>query len=224
MNFNSLSKRPRNFMKLIGLSVSQFKELAELERENWVRLTLGRKKQVFRQRKIGGGRKLKINELEDRILIFKIYARYYLSYFFMGQIFGVDESTICRIVKEISILLSKELIIDKDKKRISCFSELLKEFPEIADIIVDATEQKINTRDNRFYSGKKKMKTIKTQIITDKKGLILFADNPVPGRMHDYEYFKKSYIPDMILRNGNKIRMLADLGYQGIYKDFPSLQ
>ncbi len=224
MNFNSLSKRPRNFMNFTSLSVSQFKELVELHRENWERLTINKKKQVFRQRKMGGGRKLKINNLEDRILIFITYTKYYLSYFFMEQIFGVDESTICRIVKEISILLSKELIIDKDRKRISSLKELINEYPEIANIIIDATEQKFNTRDNDFYSGKRGMKTIKTQIVTDNKGRILFVDNPVPGRMHDYEYLKKSCIPKWLTRNKNEIKILADLGYQGIYKDFPYLQ
>lgn len=223
MNYDSLSKRQGHFKNFTGFTPKQFLELVESVKEPWDRLRLLTKKQVFRKRKIGGGRRLKIDKLEDRILVFCVYTKFYPSYVLMEYLFGVDESTICRIVKEISSLLSEKIVIDHDKKRIGTLKELIDAYPELEEIIVDATEQKINKKDNDYYSGKKKSKTIKTQVITDKKGMILFVDDHRKGRVHDYQYFKDSFIPQWLSRIKSNLILIADLGYQGIYTDFPSL-
>ena len=88
----------------------------------------------------------------------------------------------------------------------------------------DATEQEIPRPKNRkkrktHYSGKKKKHTLKTQFLTNKKGLIIHKTRCNPGSKHDYAIFKEtkpSIPPD--------IEGLLDSGYQGIQKDFPELK
>lgn len=104
--------------------------------------------------------------------------------------------------------------------------ELKDAFPEIYEVIVDATEQRIerpkDKRENKKYrSGKKKAHTLKTQIITDaESGRILHVSDTVEGKRHDFKLFQDTVAPSV--RSGG-IKVLADSGYQGIEKKFPKL-
>jgi len=58
------------------------------------------------------------------------------------------------------------------------------------------------------------MHSIKTEIITDLGGKILFISNSVPGAVHDFALFQQN-------TNLNKsIKFFADSGYQGIQNDY----
>lgn len=223
MNYNKLSKNPKIFKRLTGLLPEEFIQLKNSLEKEWQELVLQRKKQIFRKRMIGGGRKLSLPDLEDRILAFVFYAKFYPSQVLMECIFNVDESTICRTIQEMSILLSKKIIIDKNRKKITSLKELLETFPELKEVLVDATEQKVQRKDSKYNSGRKKQKTIKTQILTDKKGRILHVETYVPGSIHDFNLFKNSSLPDWLNRNKDRLILYADLGYQGIYKELPSV-
>ncbi len=143
----------------------------------------------------------------------------------LEYLFNVDESTICRIIQEISPLLSKKIVINRRGKKITTLEELKEIIPDLDEILVDSTEQRIprpekkRTR-KKYHSGKKKAQTIKTQIATSKKGLILHTSRSSPGRPHDYKYFKKTKIPKWLEKNPN-IRSYGDSGYQGVNKDYP---
>ena len=89
---------------------------------------------------------------------------------------------------------------------------------------VDATEQEIPRPKNKrrrknYYSGKKKRYTVKTQIVTNKKGLIIHKTGHVNGKKHDYELFKKKHPPIP-----HDVELSGDSGYQGIQKDFPEIK
>ena len=105
--------------------------------------------------------------------------------------------------------------------------ELKEAFPEIYEVIVDATEQRIerpgNKRQNKKYrSGKKKAHTVKTQIMADaQRGYIVHVSQTVEGKRHDFRLFQDTVAPSA---KGELVHMLADSGYQGIAKRFPNLR
>jgi hypothetical protein len=108
-------------------------------------------------------------------------------------------------------------------KKINDEKELLKYFPEMK-VFLDATEQEIPRPKNKrrrksYYSGKKKRHTVKTQIMTNKNGLIIHKTGHVHGRKHDYDLFKDKHPPIP-----KDVEINADLGYLGIDKDFPLLR
>jgi hypothetical protein len=84
-------------------------------------------------------------------------------------------------------------------------------------ILVDVTESPIERpkhRQKRWYSGKKKRHTIKTQMVIcaiTKKIIAVFIDC---GRSHDFIMWKKS-IGVKVVRH---IKIQVDSGYQGIDK------
>lgn len=224
MRFQSLAKRPKHFYGFTGYTVAEFTELAALAQDDWRALRNARLK-PDRIRKVGGGAKLKLAALEDRMLLFCVYVKLYPTYLMLEYLFGIDESTVCRTIKEMSPLLSKKIIVQRPGKKISTIEELKELFPDLDEILVDATEQKIprpqkKRARTKYHSGKKKAFTLKTQIITDKQGLIFHVSDPSPGRAHDYKYFKTTGVPKWLERNP-RITAYGDAGYQGVNKDYP---
>lgn len=224
LRFKSLSKRPRHLLNFTGLKLDEFAKLEKTIKEDWQAVRKAKLK-TDRIRKIGGGRKLKLDKPEDRLLVFLIYARHYLSYLLLEYLFGVDESTICRIIQEFSPLLSEKIIINRGGKKITTLEELREAIPDLDEVLVDATEQKVprskkkRTR-KKHHSGKKKAFTMKTQIITNKQGLILHASDSSPGRAHDYKHFQATGVPEWLEQNSD-ITAYGDSGYQGVNKDYP---
>jgi transposase len=226
LNYKSLSKRPRHFLNFTGLTISEFQELTNSIKNNWLE-QMANKHKTDRTRKIGGGRKLKLAALEDRLLVFLLYAKLYPSYLMLEYLFDIDESNVCRIIQEFTPILSKKIIINRQGKKITTLEELRAAMPGLDEVLLDATEQKINrpkkkTTRKKYHSGKQKSHTIKTQIITDKKGLILNVSKSRPGRAHDYKYFKQTKLPCWLKKNQD-VKVLADAGYQGVNKDYPNI-
>lgn len=230
LNFESLSKKPRHFLNFTGLTVEEFMIMQKTIEDDWQSLRSSKYKKK-RIRKIGGGRKLKLSKLEDRLLVFLIYAKIYTSQVFLEYLFGIDESNICRIIQEFTPLLSQRITINqrtgKGGKRINSMEDLRELFPDLDEVLIDATEQKINRpkkkrERKKYHSGKKKAFTVKTQILTDRKGIIIHASDSSPGRIHDYNYFQRTTVPQW-LKNNSDITVYGDLGYQGVNKDYPEI-
>ena len=140
--------------------------------------------------------------------------------------FDVDETTILRNTAYISPLMTQflplpEKIIPAISK-IKTMPELLKYYPEVK-VIIDATEQSIprpkdKDRQQKYYSGKKKRHTIKTQITNNKMGLILNVFGGIEGKRHDFQTFQDSGIDEKIPIG---IKFEVDLGYLGIEQAVP---
>jgi hypothetical protein len=76
------------------------------------------------------GRDFKL-ELCDRVLTLLIYYRSSISQEFLGYLFGIDDSRVCRLIKKIEPLLARTVAIRKDR-------QLWQEEGE--SLIIDATE------------------------------------------------------------------------------------
>lgn len=118
--------------------------------------------------------------------------------------------------------------IKRERARpISTLDELLTLYPEIVEFIGHATEQEIpRPKDKRkrkkFYSGKKKRHTIKTQFMIERKtGQILEVSPPVPGRIYDYKLFKLTKTGERLPRD---VPCYLNRDYQGAKKDYLSLK
>ena len=225
MRFNSLALKARNFQSFTGFKVAEFISMAETIKADWEEL----RRQSFKQEricKIGGGSKLKLPDLENRLLVYCVYAKLYLPYSLLEYLFGVDESTICRIILEMTKLLGKKIIVRRGGKRISTLEELKQVFPDLDEVLIDATKQRINRPEKKrtrkkHHSGKKKDFTIKTQIMGIKRRLILHVADSSPGRVHDYKYFQKTGVGEWLEANPD-VKARVDLGYLGAADDYPS--
>lgn len=227
LNYSKLSKKPKTFRRFTGLAPEEFDDLytkIEGKYPEHESKRLGRKN---RKRSIGAGRRFKL-DLIDRLLMLLVYYRLYITYCLSGFLFDLDQSNVYRNVRYIEPIVKACIPlpekISRKTQRIGDIDELLEYFPEMK-VFVDATEQEIPRPKNKrrrknYYSGKKKKHTVKTQIMVNKKGVILHKTKHVNGKKHDYDLFKGKGPPPL----PPDVEIDMDLGYQGVEKDFPHLK
>jgi len=63
----------------------------------------------------------------------------------------------------------------------------------------------------RYYSGKKKKHTIKSQVVVETQSLKILSTAHARGKEHDFQLLKRSQVKPL-----SKVEMLADKGYQGL--------
>jgi hypothetical protein len=196
LSYESLIKNPANLKRLTGMGEREFRDLVIKAKAVW-------DKRIVAVKKVSG-RPWGLPTLEDHILALLIYYRFYIPRTFLGLMFGVDDSVLCRSFRRIEPILKDVTILKKERQ--------LKR-DDLQTIIVDVTEQVIQRpqkKQKSYYSGKKKKHTLKTEIQVTSKGEIIRISKPYPGSRHDFD-IRKSEKP--IAKN---IRIYADRGYQGL--------
>jgi len=194
--YERLTRRPQSFQRVTGLSLEQFDDVVLRCRPKWER-------RIIKPRKLDG-RPYGVGNLEDHILTLLLYYRCYITQEFIGMLYGVDDSCICRSIKRLEPILATVVGIKKDRT-------LTQE--ELETIIIDCTEQPIERpKKKKYYSGKKKNHTIKTEIQMVESGRIISVSKAYPGTVHDFEVRKQGPpLPE-------KSRTYVDSGYQGLDK------
>jgi hypothetical protein len=226
LTYEKLSKKPGMFHTFTGLTTKEFDKIyAQLQQRypHYEQKRLTRKK---RKRAIGAGRPYKL-PLKERTLMLLMYYRLYITYSLLEYLFDLNQSNVYRDIALIEPVLKTCIPIPekmtKRTRRIGTIEELLELYPEMRAFL-DATEQEIprpksKRRRKNYYSGKKKKHTVKTQIMVNKKGVILHKTKHQKGKQHDYDMFKKTGPPPI----PPKVELGVDLGYFGIKKDYPEL-
>ena len=204
LNFKILKKHKIGLSLITGLSLKEFEGLIKKVNPEWQRLI---------QKKEAVGRPHGLKSLEDKVLAMLIYYRIYVTQRFIGVLMNVDNSTICRGIKRIEKLVIKVIKI----KKVRTLSQA-----ELENILVDCTEQPVERptkRQKRYYSGKKKMHTIKTELVVTKSEgkpvKIISISKAHLGKTHDYKVRKcgAPFHP--------KAKIYGDSAYIGLKKTNP---
>ena len=197
--YSKLVKKPLTFKRITGLDLHEFHTIIAKLRPIFQRKYLKKKKIA--------GRPYAVESIESQLVCLLIYYRVYTTHFFLGLIFNVDPTTICRTIRRIEPLLAKVMRIKKERKMPE---------RELETLIIDCTEQPIRRpqkRQKKFYSGKKRRHTIKTEIVTNQRGKIKQISKPYPGSVHDIKIRKKQKpLPP-------HAQILVDSGYQGLQNE-----
>ena len=217
---DALSQNPSMFRALTGLTVTAFQALlpellaafhvahrARLERPN-------------RQRAVGGGDDFDLDP-GDQFLLTLVWLRRYPTQEVLGFLFGVSDSTAKRAVDRCLPLLEASgqdtmRLPDPGRGKRKDLPTLLKETPTLA-VVIDTFEQPIQRptkRQKRYYSGKKKRHTLKSQVVVDEQtGKIVDVAESVPGPTADLKVLKRSKFLKQLPKG---VGALADLAYVGI--------
>jgi IS5 family transposase len=195
--------RKRQFHALTGVEPDIFQQMVERMRPGWQHQIIEPKNRDGRPWGVGG--------LEEHLLVLLIVYRCCVTQDFIGCLYQVDKSAICRALQRVEPLAAQILGVKRSIKVSSSEAEAL---------IIDCTEQPIQRplrHQRRWYSGKKKRHTIKTEIIITEHGRFVSTSKPAPGR-----------VPDItVRRRGTKLpkgsRAHADSGYQGLQHDHPDV-
>lgn len=197
LTVEKLSRRPGTFRRLTGVDIDTFYEIADLIRPLW---------EERRDNYEDGGREHNLCGHENHLLAMLLYYRCYVTYEFLSFIFDSHETTVMRSVKRMEEIAVQ--VIHIEKKR-----EVSREDAEY--LIIDATEQPVQRPkkgQKKYYSGKKKRHTLKTQYVIGPDGKIYSVSCTYPGKTHDFNIYKDQKNRDRF----HGVPKKAGSGYQGI--------
>lgn len=206
-----LRRSPNAFRQLTGITPAVFDKLLADLMPRHEQADTRRKTRPTRQRKIGGGRKHAL-DLSDRLLMLLIYYRTYTTHAFLGFLFGVDDSAVCRNINPLQPLLAG--IFRVPQRRIKLDPE------EMRELFFDATEQptrRPGEGQRGYYSGKKKRHTLKNQVVVARRPKppgpgkkpqrlrIAAVGRTHPGSVHDKKLYDRDRVvcPPDVRRTGN---------------------
>jgi hypothetical protein len=233
---NMIEKIMRNEKKckrFFGLSSQQIDILIKRLKPLWDDFEKKRLSRADRQRAIGGGRQYGADSLKKSLLVCLLYYKLYLTQEFTGAIFDIDQSTVSRDVSRLSAIIANaadpelESVFQRtellQKHRIKNFKELQEVCPDLADVITDASETPCNRPTDKdvqkkYYSGKQKVHTIKTQITISSSKRVIAVSNSYPGSFHDKHVFD---CDETVKKIPHQARHFLDKGYVGVDRENP---
>lgn len=101
-----LAKRPTTFMRLTGLPVARFEALVAEVAPLLVAANKKRLSRRERKRAVGAGKRFDL-PVCDRLLMTLIYYRTYISQEFLGYLFDMDASNVCRNMRIVRPVLAQ---------------------------------------------------------------------------------------------------------------------
>jgi len=220
LRLSRLRSVPAIFPNLTGITVVVFDQLLDDLRPAFTADRHRRLDRPNRQRAIGGGDDFDLPP-DDQFLLTIFWLRHYPTQEVLGYLFGVSDSTAKRAIDRCLPLLETAgrdtmRLPDPGRGRRKDLSTLLKDTPAVA-VLIDTFEQSVQRpkkRHKRFYSGKKKRHTLKSQVAVDEEtGHIVDVAERVPGPTADIKVLKKS---KLLKRLPKGVGGLGDLAYVGI--------
>lgn len=221
--FEKLSKRPRVFQRMTGLTLEEFYDLLNKFQSSW-RLFVNREfLSKERKRAFGGGRHTRLLSIEDKLLFILVYTRIYPLMFVQGLFFGFEDSRACEWIQRLLPLLDQAcgyMHMKPKRGNGRSLEEILLEFPELKEfgITLDGVERakrrpKNQDKQKSEYSGKKKRHTRKNVIIIGSNSRrIRFLSKTRDGTVHD----KRIIDEEELTCDDPRIRALADSGMLGL--------
>ena len=219
MNLTQLQRYPKDRVRaLFGLEPAALGALlAATLPELAARRLAQQQAKPGRRRAPGGGRGRKLLPYQE-VLITLVYLRHNVSHAACGAMFGVSadisENSFHAVVQLLRDLCPAHRF-DAEKKWTKREPSW---HPDTLDVVlVDSFETPIARPSlpdvqRKFYSGKKKRHTIKSQIVTDARGEVLAVETGHPGPASDKTVYEGSAAATQYPRAARR----ADLGYQGV--------
>jgi hypothetical protein len=177
-----------------------------------------------RKRAIGAGPHFTLG-MRDQLLLSVVWLRQYPTNEVLGFVFGVSDSTASRIINRWVVLLSRAgkdqmRMPDPGRKHRRSLDDLLREIPELG-VVIDTFEQPVQRptdreQADRWYSGKKRRHTIKSQVGVDRNSgeiVDVGEGESVPGPTNDLTLLKQS---GLMGRLPEGVSGEGDLAYVGI--------
>ncbi|XHR81353.1 MAG: transposase family protein [Gloeotrichia echinulata GP01] len=208
----------------MGISHEQFQALLQSALKEHLQIQKEKEKQKVRINYPGGGRKELLSNSEQ-ICLCLFYLRQIPTFEILGMLFGVSKSeahmTFHYWRKIIRVILPSSLLEQLEDKEgdLMIVQEILTNF----QLLVDSLEQPINRpsdneKQKKFYSGKKKQHTLKSQLVGLPSGKdIIDVEVGFPGPTSDINLFreqqKKFDVEQEFVRVAS--RREGDKGYQG---------
>ncbi len=212
---------------MTGLHLAEFEDLVSDVRLLYQAAESARLNRPDRQRAIGGGDHPDLSE-GNQILLTVSGLGLYPRQDVLGYFFGISQTTVSHYLSDVLPILEQAgrermRMPDPGPKRRRPLSELLPDMPDIR-LVIDSFEQKVQrptdpTRQDDWYSRKKKTHSLKRQVAVDEAtGESVDIPERVPGPQADLKRLEQSTLLDKLPAG---VGGRGECGYQGIAKLHP---
>lgn len=243
-----LRRKPRHFQAFTGVSVAEFEQLLAQVAPAYEAEQQRRRNRGNQQRPLDVGHPF-LHQLPERLLMGLMYLRLYVSQNLLAYLFDLDQSNVSRElnVRLLPILLevlpvplrdaplrhpARDKVDDQNanapapgpkRRRINTLKELLEAYPQIEEVLLDATEQGVPQPEDKVerklrYSGKQHDHTVKTQIVAT-RDRILHVFGGLPGSLNDQMLLGASGVIPAVPPH---VKIRLDKGYEGTHKRHPN--
>ncbi|AVV47761.1 transposase [Streptomyces sp. P3] len=158
----------------------------------------------------------------DRLLATLVHLRHGVTHDVLACWFAVDRSTITRAIGELRPLLAARGCTVAPGSRLRTLAEVVDYLGASGQTgIIDGTEIRVRRpaagRKDRekFISGKNKQNAVKSMVVTDADGRLLFCSPVEPASCADITHARQLGLV-RLLADGPFVEVLADAGYQGL--------
>jgi hypothetical protein len=177
-----------------------------------------------RTRQLGGGRQGILTTSTSKVLFILVYGKTYPTYDDLGSRFGMSKSAAFDNLGVYFPLVQEALarLGVLPHRTFQSIDEFRDTLAGVEEIIMDVTERrqarpKDPAPQKDCYSGKKNMHTAKNTVIVTVTTFIWFLGQTFGGRHQDYKIFPEEFSTAEAWFE--HLRVLVDLGYQGIRQD-----
>jgi DDE superfamily endonuclease/Helix-turn-helix of DDE superfamily endonuclease len=227
LSYRHLTKYPVVFKAMTGLRITELDAIADSLLPLHVQAEAQRLARPDRKRAMGGGHPFELAVLEQ-VLLTVIWLRLYPTQEVLGFLFGVSDSTARRVILKWLPLLEKTgragmRMPDPGKRQRRHFEQLLQDLPELM-VVIDTFEQRVQRPQDRreadrYYSGKKKQHTLKSQVaIHEDTGEIVAVAASVYGPTADIKVLEGSHLLPSLPEG---VGAMGDLAYLGLERLHP---
>ncbi|TVZ84807.1 DDE superfamily endonuclease [Streptomyces sp. BK340] len=206
--------------RVTGLSPTVFAALVAEVAPLWREQHQARLTARPRQRAVGAGARHKFVFI-DRLLATLVSLRHGATHDVLACWFGVDRSTVTRAIGEVRPLLAQRGCTVARGIRLRTLAEVIEYLGASGTGIIDGTEIRVRRpaagRQDRdkFVSGKTKQNAVKSMVLTDAEGRMLFCSPVRPGSCADITQARQLGLAQL-LADGPFMEILADAGYEGM--------
>jgi DDE superfamily endonuclease/Helix-turn-helix of DDE superfamily endonuclease len=181
-----------------------------------------------RKRAVGGGRKARLQRVEDKLFFILFYFKCYPTFDVAGVLFDLHRSRVHRWMLRLQPLLEK--VLDKKmalpERKLESMEEFMVRFPYAKEVMIDGTEHPIQRptdqeKQKNHYSGKKKCHTRKHLVMSDQDKRVLVLTKAREGKVHDKRQLNEEKLVDFV---PDELPIHVDLGFQGLQKEFVNIK
>jgi hypothetical protein len=181
-----------------------------------------------RQRAVGGGRKARLHQPQDKLFYILFYFKCYPTFDLAGLLFDLDRAQahywMHRLQPLLEATLGEKMALPERKLR--SLDEFVERFAGVERVMIDGTERPIQRpqdpeQQKRHYSGKKKRHTRQHLAAVDQRKRVLVLSKAREGKLHDKKFHDEDDIAGSV---PEAIPIELDLGFLGVQKQYDNIR
>ncbi len=191
ITYEQLQGKSRILQSLTGLNQPEFERLLLSFEQAWEQFVAETFRSKRRARGYGAGRTAQLKTISDKLLFILVYFRLYPTQEVQGFLFGISQAQANEWVHRLTRLLNQALREEQQlpERHPWKLAQVLATCPSL-EFMIDGTERPINRPQDQedrktYYSGKKKARTVKNNIINERGGKVVFLSDTYEGKKHD---------------------------------------